>query len=64
MLSGAKRWLRRNRTNLAIGAAVVGGTYFVGQYVLNKITESRQKSQLDRIAKEKYVDYTPIPATC
>jgi hypothetical protein len=33
---------------------VVGGTYYVGQYVLNKITEARQRSQLDKIAKDKY----------
>jgi len=52
MLSGARRWLRRNRNTIAVGAAVVGGTYFVGQYVLTKINESRQRSQLDRVAKE------------
>jgi hypothetical protein len=60
MLSGAKRWLRRNRNNIALGAAVVGGTYFVGQYVLNKITETRQRSQLDKIAKEKYVEHPTL----
>ncbi|KPI37774.1 Peroxisomal biogenesis factor 3 [Cyphellophora attinorum] len=52
MFAGAGRWLKRNRNRIAFGAAVVGGTYYVGQYVLNKITEARQRSQLDKIAKD------------
>jgi len=54
MLSATRKWLRRNRAGIAVGAAVVGGTYLVGQYVLNKLSESRERSQLDKIAKEKY----------
>ena len=55
MLSATRRWLRKNRTGIAIGAAVVGGTYLVGQYVVGKLNESRERAQLDRIAKDKYV---------
>jgi hypothetical protein len=56
MISATRRWLRRNRNGIAIGAAVVGGTYLAGQYVLGKINEARERMQMDRIAKEKYVD--------
>jgi len=54
MLSATRKWLRRNRTGIAVGAAVVGGTYIVGQYVLGKINDARERSTLDKIAKEKY----------
>lgn len=53
MLSRARQWFKRNRKPIAIGAAVIGGTYFVGNYVLTKINEARERSQLERIAKEK-----------
>ncbi|RMZ85980.1 hypothetical protein DV737_g214, partial [Chaetothyriales sp. CBS 132003] len=52
MLAATRRWLRRNRTYIAVGTAVVGGTYLVGQYVLGKLNEARERAQLDRIAKE------------
>lgn len=53
MFSATRKWLRKNRKGIAIGAAVVGGTYLVGQYVLSKINDARERSQLDTIAKEK-----------
>ncbi|KAI1617906.1 Peroxin-3 [Exophiala viscosa] len=52
MISATRRWLRRNRTGIAIGAGVVGATYLAGQYVLGKIQEARERMQMDRIAKE------------
>lgn len=55
MFSATRKWFRRNRTPLAIGAAVVGGTYLVGGYVLGKINDARERAQLDKIAKDKYV---------
>ena len=59
MITATKRWLRRNRTNFAIGAGVVGVGYLAGQYVLNKISEARERVDSDRIAKEKYVSARP-----
>ena len=56
MISATKRWLRRNRTNFAIGVGVLGVGYVAGQYVLSKITEARERMTSDRIAKEKCVD--------
>lgn len=53
MISATRRWLRRNRTNFAIGAGVLGIGYVAGQYVLSKITEARERMTADRIAKEK-----------
>ena len=53
MISATRRWLRRNRTGIAIGAGVVGGVYLAGQYVLGKINDARDRMQLDRIAREK-----------
>lgn len=54
MFEATRRWVRRNKTGLAVGAAVVGGTYMVGQYVLGKINEARERSQIEKIAKDKY----------
>lgn len=53
MISATRRWLKRHRTGIAIGAGVVGATYLIGQYVLGKINEARERMQMDRIAKEK-----------
>ncbi|KAI2487137.1 Peroxisomal membrane protein [Pyrenophora tritici-repentis] len=52
MIQGTRRWFRRNRTNFAIGAGVLGAGYLAGQYVLGKIGEARQRMSDDRIAKE------------
>jgi peroxin-3 len=53
MISATRRWLRRNRNGIAITAAVVGATYVAGQYVLGKISEARERVNLDRMAKDK-----------
>jgi peroxin-3 len=53
MISATRRWLRRNRNGIAITAGVVGATYLAGQYIVSKISEARERSNLDRIAKEK-----------
>lgn len=52
MFSATRNWVRRNRKGIAIGAAVVGGTYLVGQYVIGKLNEARERSQHDQIAKD------------
>ena len=54
MISATRRWLRRNRTNFAISAGILGVGYIAGQYVLSKVTEARERMTADRIAKEKY----------
>lgn len=54
MIQSTRRWLRRNRTNFAIGAGVLGAGYVAGQYVLGKLSEARQRMSDERIAKEKY----------
>jgi peroxin-3 len=56
MISSTRRWLRRNRTNFAIGAGVLGAGYLAGQYVLGKLNEARVRMSEERIAREKYVD--------
>lgn len=53
MIQSTRRWFRRNRTNFAIGAGVLGAGYLAGQYVLGKLGEARQRMSDDRIAKEK-----------
>ncbi|KAF2810993.1 Peroxin-3 [Mytilinidion resinicola] len=52
MIASSRRWLRRNRTNFAIGAGVLGAGYLAGQYVLAKVSEARQRMSEERIAKE------------
>lgn len=61
MIGAARRWFRRNRKGLAIGAGVLGAGYLAGQYVLSKISEARERMSSDRIAREKYVF---LPALC
>lgn len=52
MISATRKWLRRNRTPLAIGFGVVGVGYVATQYVLGKISDARQRMSSDRIARE------------
>jgi len=52
MIQGTRRWLRRNRTNFAIGAGVLGAGYLAGQYVLGKISEARVRMSEERVSKE------------
>ncbi|KAG6015669.1 hypothetical protein E4U41_004581, partial [Claviceps citrina] len=52
MFSSARRWLRSNRTSIAIGVGIVGAGYVATQYVLNKINGARERMSSDRIAKE------------
>jgi peroxin-3 len=56
MIGATRRWFRRNRKGLAIGAGIIGVGYVAGQYVLSKFTEARERMNSDRIAKEKYVN--------
>lgn len=60
MFKATRSWLRRNRTNFAVGAGVLGAGYLAGQYVLGKITEARQRMSDDRLAREKYVIRPPM----
>lgn len=52
MIGATRRWFRRNRRGLAIGAGIIGLGYVAGQYVLSKFTEARERMTSDRIAKE------------
>lgn len=53
MFSSTRRWLRQNRTPIAVGVGVIGAGYVVTQYVLSKINDARERMSSDRIAKEK-----------
>ena len=53
MIGATRRWLRRNRTGIAVGFGVLGVGYLAGQYVVNKISEARERMNSERIAKEK-----------
>ncbi len=54
MIDATRRWFKRNRTTLAVGAGLLGAGYLAGQYILGKVNETRQRMRDDRIAKEKY----------
>lgn len=60
MFSSARRWLRHNRTPIAVGVGVIGAGYVATQYVITKINDARERMSSDRIAKEKYV-LPPMP---
>lgn len=65
MFAAPRRWFKRNRVTLAIGAGTLGAVYLAGQYAWGKWLEARQRMAEDRIAKEKLVIYEvsfwPIP---
>ncbi|KAF1346529.1 Peroxin-3 [Delphinella strobiligena] len=52
MFAATRRWFRRNRTSLAVGAGTIGAVYLAGQYAWGKWLEARQRMGEDRIAKE------------
>ncbi|CAI6088731.1 hypothetical protein V2G26_013902 [Clonostachys chloroleuca] len=52
MFSSARRWLRQNRTPIAIGVGVIGAGYAVSQYVISRISDARERMSSERIAKE------------
>ncbi|RYP08441.1 hypothetical protein DL765_008796 [Monosporascus sp. GIB2] len=52
MISATRRWIRRNRTPLAVGAGVLGAGYLATQYVLGRINSARERLSGDRIARE------------
>ncbi|MCJ1337470.1 peroxin [Bachmanniomyces sp. S44760] len=52
MISATRRWVRRNRSGLAIGIGVLGAGYVAGHYILSKISEARDRMSIDRIARE------------
>jgi peroxin-3 len=52
MFTSTRRWLRQNRTPIAIGVSVIGAGYVVTQYALSKINDARERMSSERIAKE------------
>lgn len=52
MIGATRRWIRRNRKGLTIGAGIIGVGYLAGQYVLSKVSEARERMSSDRIARE------------
>ncbi|PBP23873.1 Peroxin-3 family protein [Diplocarpon rosae] len=52
MISATRRWLKRNRTPFAIGFGVVGVSYVATKYLLGTLSESRKRTNSDRIARE------------
>ncbi|UNI14383.1 peroxin [Purpureocillium takamizusanense] len=52
MFPSVRRWLRNNRTPIAVGVGVVGAGYVVTQYVLSKLNDARERMSSERIAKE------------
>ncbi|KAF3091489.1 peroxin [Orbilia oligospora] len=52
MLKQTRTFFRKNRTNLAIGAGIVGSIYIGANYVISKLTEAKNRMATDRIAKE------------
>ncbi|KAL5614785.1 uncharacterized protein BROUX77_000622 [Berkeleyomyces rouxiae] len=52
MLSATRRWLKRNRTPVAVGLGVLGAGYVAAQYVASKINDARERLSSERVAKE------------
>jgi peroxin-3 len=56
MITSTREWFRRNRTRFAIGAGILGAGYLATNFVLGKISETRQRLSDDSIAREKCAD--------
>ncbi|QIW99851.1 hypothetical protein AMS68_005369 [Peltaster fructicola] len=52
MIEATRRWFRRNRNSLLVGAGVIGAGYLAGQYVLGRIREASQRMRDDKTAKD------------
>ncbi|KAM5351534.1 hypothetical protein ACJ41O_004257 [Fusarium nematophilum] len=52
MFTSVRRWLRNNRTPIAVGVGVIGAGYVATQYVIGKLNDARERMSSDRIAKE------------
>lgn len=50
MFQSVKNFVKRNRTNIAIGVGLAGAAYI---YARSKVTEAKDRMSSDRIAKEK-----------
>ena len=63
MIDATRKWFRRNRYPIAIGASLIGVGYVAGQYILGKLTEARQRMSDERIAKDK-LEQRPTSQIC
>ncbi|KAI5790104.1 Peroxin-3 [Geopyxis carbonaria] len=52
MLEQTRSFLRRNRSNLAMGFGLAGAGYLAVQYVGTKLSEARNRMMVDRVARE------------
>ncbi|KAK6584578.1 hypothetical protein PZA11_002802 [Diplocarpon coronariae] len=52
MIPATRRWLKRNRTPFAIGFGVIGVGYVATKYLLGTLSESRKRTNSDRIARD------------
>ncbi|KAI9799693.1 MAG: hypothetical protein M1825_004428 [Sarcosagium campestre] len=52
MLDGVRSWVKRNRTNFALGFGLVGVGYVTTQYVFSKLQEARERMSVDRISND------------
>lgn len=61
MIAASRRWFKRYRTPVAVGAGVIGCSYLATQYLFGKILDARIRVTSDRIAQEKCVFLILIP---
>lgn len=54
MLQATRNFIRRNRTNLAVGLGLVGAGYIAAQYIGSKLSDAKTRMMSDRVAREKY----------
>lgn len=53
MFEATRNFVKRHRTNLALGFGIVGAGYVAVQYIGSKLTEARTRMMSDRVAREK-----------
>lgn len=55
VFDATRRFLRRNRTNIFVGAGIAATGYLAVNYITSKITDAKSRMQSERVAREKYV---------
>jgi len=56
MINSVKNYIYDHRRGLAKTVGVVGGTYLVGRYVIERLEEVKEKVMQERLARDGWVE--------
>ena len=56
MINSVKNYISDHRRGLAKAVGVVGGTYLIGRYVIERLEEAKEKVMQERLARDGWVE--------